>query len=72
MPARSLTSEVLSSGETSELTKVKEGTLRYWRSTGQGPAWFRLGPRRIAYLRSDVERWMRTQYEGSYTDPSAA
>jgi hypothetical protein len=69
MPARTLTDEVLSSAETSELTRVKAGTLRYWRSTGQGPAWFRLGPRKIAYLRGDVESWMRSQYERSYTQP---
>jgi predicted DNA-binding transcriptional regulator AlpA len=56
----------------SAMTGVKTGTLRYWRSTGQGPAWFRLGPRKIAYRRSDVERWMREQYEASYTDPAAS
>lgn len=65
-----LATDVITSSETSEMTKVAEGTLRYWRSTGQGPAWFRLGPRRIAYRRSDVEKWMRKQYEHSYVDPS--
>jgi predicted DNA-binding transcriptional regulator AlpA len=65
-----LADDVITSQETSEMTRVKEGTLRYWRSTHQGPAWFRLGPRRIAYLRRDVERWMSEQYERSYRDPS--
>ena len=46
---------------------MKAGTLRYWRSTGQGPAWFRLGPRKIAYRRSDVERWIREQFDRSPT-----
>ena len=64
--------DVMTSEETSELTHVKAGTLRYWRSTGQGPAWFRLGPRKIAYRRSDVERWMREQFDRSYTDPASA
>jgi predicted DNA-binding transcriptional regulator AlpA len=64
-----LATDVITSTETSELTRVKEGTLRYWRATNQGPPWFRLGPRRIAYRRSDVEKWMRKQYERSYVDP---
>lgn len=64
--------DVISSEETSRLTSVREGTLRYWRSTGQGPAWFRLGARKIAYRRSDVERWMGEQYKRSYVDPTAS
>jgi prophage regulatory protein len=62
--------DVLTSAETAELTHIKEGTLRYWRATGQGPAWFRLGPRRIAYRRSDVEQWIRSQFANSYVDPA--
>ena len=70
-PDQDLTiTEMLTSAETAELTHIKEGTLRYWRATGQGPPWFRLGPRRIAYRRSDVEQWIRSQFANSYVDPA--
>jgi predicted DNA-binding transcriptional regulator AlpA len=62
---------VLDTAAVHRLTGVNDGTLRYWRSTDQGPAWFRLGERKIAYLRSDVERWLSQQLEQSFTDPSA-
>jgi predicted DNA-binding transcriptional regulator AlpA len=65
-----LASDVLTAQEVYELTHVNPGTLRYWRSIGRGPAWFRLGPRKIAYRRSDVERWLQAQLDGSYTEPA--
>lgn len=42
---------------------VAEGTLKGWRREWRngnhvGPAWFPLGPRRIVYRRSEVERWI--------------
>jgi predicted DNA-binding transcriptional regulator AlpA len=64
--------EIMDTDEVAAFTKVKSGTLRYWRSIGEGPPWFRLGPRRIGYLRSDVERWLQAQIEQSYTDPSVS
>jgi prophage regulatory protein len=66
-----IASDVLTTEETSWLTHVKEGTLRYWRATNQGPPWFRLGPRKIAYRRSEVEAWMQKQYNASSVDPEA-
>jgi predicted DNA-binding transcriptional regulator AlpA len=58
--------------ETDELLTVQQvcaqyrvfqaGTLRYWRSTNQGPASLTVGPRgRVAYRRSEVERWLTDQ-----------
>ncbi len=32
-------------------------TTQRWRSTGEGPAWVRLGQRRILYRLSDCEEW---------------
>jgi predicted DNA-binding transcriptional regulator AlpA len=63
--------DILTTEEASRLTHVKEGTLRYWRATRQGPPWFKLGPRKIAYRRSQVEAWMREQYDASAVDPKA-
>ena len=32
-------------------------TLERWRSTGDGPAFVRVGPRRVLYRLSDCEAW---------------
>jgi DNA-binding transcriptional MerR regulator len=39
---------------------IPEGTLRYYRSTGVGPASFRLGGR-VRYRRADVLSWIAEQ-----------
>jgi DNA-binding transcriptional MerR regulator len=39
---------------------IPEGTLRYYRSTGVGPASFRLGGR-VRYRRCDVLSWIAEQ-----------
>jgi predicted DNA-binding transcriptional regulator AlpA len=47
----------LTEREFSEQFKVPARTAQRWRSTGDGPPFVRLGPRRVAYRLSDVERW---------------
>jgi predicted DNA-binding transcriptional regulator AlpA len=32
-------------------------TVQRWRQTGDGPAWVRLGARRVLYRLSDCEAW---------------
>jgi predicted DNA-binding transcriptional regulator AlpA len=54
--------EIMASSQVSEETGIPGGTLRFWRATGQGPKWFRIGDRKIGYLRSDVEAWLAKQY----------
>lgn len=39
---------------------IAEGTLRYWRSAGQGPPSFAIG-RRVMYDRAELERWVAEQ-----------
>jgi DNA-binding transcriptional MerR regulator len=39
---------------------IPEGTLRYYRSTGVGPASFRLGGR-VRYRRTEVLNWVAEQ-----------
>ncbi len=40
------------------MTRLPEGTLRYWRAVGTGgPPSFKLG-RRVMYRQADVERWL--------------
>ena len=59
MPASELISvdQYLSEAEFCARYKVKPRTVQRWRTTGDGPAFCRLGPRRIAYRISDCERW---------------
>jgi predicted DNA-binding transcriptional regulator AlpA len=53
-----INSEVyLSEEEFCERYKMKPRTAQRWRSTGDGPAFVRVGPRRVAYRLSDCEAW---------------
>lgn len=53
---------------------INAGTLRYWRSTNQGPASFTLG-RRVVYRRSEIARWITEQEQATRrggNDPEVA
>ena len=43
--------------EAAALLKSNARTLERWRSTGTGPSFVKVG-RRVAYRRSDLERWL--------------
>ena len=48
--------------EVAELTGLKPKTLRNWRSSRlAGPAFVKLGPKRVRYPREAVEAWLRSQ-----------
>lgn len=54
--------ELLSTKQVEKEYGINAGTLRFWRSTDQGPASFTLGPRgRVVYRRNEVERWLTEQ-----------
>ncbi|GAA2499142.1 helix-turn-helix domain-containing protein [Terrabacter carboxydivorans] len=60
-----LASEVgrlLNSAEVTEMIRVPEATLRYWRHIGIGPRSFKMGPRRVLYRADDVDAWVTAQY----------
>ena len=38
--------------------RISRSTLATWRTLGQGPAWFKLGARRVVYRRSVIEAWI--------------
>lgn len=40
-----------------ERYNIRPRSAQRWRHTGQGPAFVRIGPRRIAYRLSDCEAW---------------
>ena len=47
----------LSEREFTERYRITKRTAQRWRTTGDGPAFIRLGPRRVAYRLSDCEAW---------------
>ena len=52
--------EIMTPKDVEEETGIPEGTLRYYRHAGTGPASFRLGGR-VRYRRSDVSAWIAEQ-----------
>ncbi len=51
-------------GAVADYIGIHEGTLRYWRHAGTGPASFKLG-RRVMYRKADVDAWIEAQYEAT-------
>ena len=39
-------------------TGTPKRTAQRWRTTGEGPAYVRIGPRRIGYRPKDVQAWL--------------
>lgn len=54
-------SEYLTEQELWTRYRVPPRTAQRWRATGEGPAWVRIGARRIMYRLSDVEDWLRAR-----------
>lgn len=52
-----VTDRLLTSSEVAGRCRTGESTVRYWRSTGQGPRHFKVG-RRVLYRESDVQAWL--------------
>lgn len=48
--------------EVAQMLDLKPATMRYWRSTGKGPPYFRLAGKGspARYRRSDVEVWLES------------
>lgn len=49
--------EYLSEAEFCDRYLVRPRTAQRWRTTGEGPNFVRLGPRRVAYRLTDCEAW---------------
>ena len=54
--------EIWFTAQVAECLKTPATTIRWWRHIGQGPKSFKLGARKVAYLRRDVEAWLEEQY----------
>ncbi|MBF6189517.1 helix-turn-helix domain-containing protein [Nocardia farcinica] len=53
--------EYLTTREVAEATGIPEGTWRYWRHLGIGPASFRMGRKKVVYRRSALTEWIAEQ-----------
>ena len=45
----------------SQITGVPENTLKYWRTKGEGPRYFKAGSKKVMYLVCDLEKWLTDQ-----------
>lgn len=45
----------------SERYQVPRRTAQRWRTTGEGPAFVRLGKRRVLYRLTDIEQWLASR-----------
>lgn len=54
----------------SEMSGVPVNTLRFYRSTNQGPPMFKLG-RRVVAMESDVVAWIKSQRDAQISTPAA-
>jgi len=65
--------EFLRVGEVASFLSVHPNTVRRWAETGFLPVAFRLGPRReMRFRRSDVERFLESQYQEASKEASKA
>lgn len=61
----------LTEAEFCERYRVPPRTAQRWRVTGAGPAFVRMGPRRIAYREGDCEAWAKSRTYRSRADELA-
>ena len=55
----------MTEAEAAEHIGVCLRTLQRYRADGAGPEWSRIGPRRIRYMRQDVDAWLARQKAGN-------
>ena len=61
----------LNTREAAEIVGMSPRTLEYYRTTGQGPAYFKLGGR-VRYALEDIERWVHARRRYSTRGPERA
>jgi excisionase family DNA binding protein len=55
---------LLTPAETAEKLRVSMRTLEYWRFSGRGPAFIRVG-KRVRYRPADVEAFLKANRQGA-------
>lgn len=59
--------------EAAKYVALAESTLTKMRLTGDGPPFVKVGPRAVAYRRSDLDAWLEARVRRSTSDsPMAA
>jgi predicted DNA-binding transcriptional regulator AlpA len=53
---------LLDTDQLAEILPVTADTLRFWRHTGKGPKYFKLGGKKVFYRQEDVDAWIDEQY----------
>lgn len=56
--------EYMSTAEVAGETGISASTLRYWRSTNQGPPSFSLG-KKVVYRRTELGNWIAEQEQAT-------
>lgn len=52
---------LVSESQASEIIGMKVSTLRYWRITGEGPAFIKVGGRCVRYKLCDINEWIESR-----------
>lgn len=60
----------MTTAEVASATGIPAGTLQYWRHTGDGPAYMKLG-RRVSYNPATVWEWMADKERTSTREGAA-
>ena len=53
--------EILTTPQTADFLKLAVSTVEKLRCHGGGPKFIKLGSRRVAYLKSDLEEWLASR-----------
>ena len=71
LPAEFQPHEYLDENGLADRYSIPPRTAQRWRATGDGPAFVRLGHRRVLYRIADVERWLAERTYKSRADELA-
>lgn len=62
----------LNTREAAAFLGLSPRTLDRYRVTGEGPPFYKLGPRRVGYKKADMVAWVESRRLKSTSDDSAA
>ncbi len=57
--------QYVSPHEMARRTGIGVSTLKRWRALGEGPPWYKLGPRNVVYDWREVEAWIQARKYGA-------
>ena len=58
------TADLLRTREAADKLRLSPRTLDRWRTTGDGPAFVKLGRKAIGYRTTDLDRWLTRNTHG--------